>query len=147
VNKLSREGRHDEAKVILQQLIKMRPDNPLIWNDLGLACDALGQLDEAVESFRRGIEVHSPAFPPLLFHLAKVLLRRFRRDTPLAHRKTPEAKKMLLEINGLLNSNLDQNPGNIEAHKLLAETLKIAEQDELAAAHLEIVRRAERFTE
>jgi len=143
VTSLSQDGRHAEAKALIQQVILQRENNPLIWNDLGVECSALGQLEEAIDAFRHAIKLSSPPYPSVLFNLANTMFRQFRIDIPLSQRNTPEARRHLSEINYLLNKNLDLAPDNLQAHLLLSDVLVFLGQHDLAALHLEIVRRAE----
>ena len=141
VARLSHEGRHAEAAAILEEILLARPKNPLIWNDLGVALDAMGETERAITAFRRGIALSGPAYPPLRFHLARLQLEAFLRETDVASRKTEAAKAALAEIVTQLNASLDGDPENAEAHRLLAVTYELLQRDDLAALHGEVARR------
>jgi Flp pilus assembly protein TadD len=141
VARFSHEGRHAEAAAVLEGLLLARPKNPLIWNDLGVALDAMGETERAIAAFRRGLVLSEPAYPPLRFHLARLQLEAFLRETDVASRKTEAARTALAEIAVQLNASLDGDPENVEAHNLLAVTYELLERDDLAALHAEVARR------
>lgn len=141
VARLSQEGRYAEAAAILEELLLARPKNPLIWNDLGLALDAMGETERAIAAFQRGIAVSEPAYPPLPFHLARLQLEAFLHETGVASRKTEAARAKLAEIVAQLNASLDGDPENPEAHRLLAVAYDLLGRDDLAALHAEVAGR------
>ena len=141
VARLSHEGRHAEAAAMLEELLLARPKNPLIWNDLGVALDAMGQTERAIAAFRKGIALSELAYPPLRFHLARLQLEAFLQETEVASRKTEAAKAALSEVVTQLNASLDGDSENIEAHRLLAVAYELLGRDDLAVLHAEVVSR------
>ncbi|HEX3967074.1 MAG TPA: tetratricopeptide repeat protein [Edaphobacter sp.] len=138
VERLSGEGRHADAIVLLKRLAEMSPRNPLIWNDLGVEYAAMGDLDEAIAALRQGRAVYTPAFAPILSNLGKFLLQRFLQDSN-AISDTGAGSESLSEAIRLLNASLDRDPENLEAHALLAVAQERAGRKDIAAAHLRIV--------
>jgi Flp pilus assembly protein TadD len=132
------EGRHEEAARSLERLVELSPENPLIWNDLGLEYAAMGDLDKAISAFRQGRAVYAPAFPPVLFNLGKLLLTRFLQSRSPSDSR-PKGMEGLAEAIRLLNASLDSDPENIEAHALLAVAQERAGRKDIAEIHLRIV--------
>ncbi|HEY2894787.1 MAG TPA: tetratricopeptide repeat protein, partial [Pirellulales bacterium] len=55
-------GRPADATALIRQAIARNPAESIFHSNLGEACRALGQIDEAIANFRRAIEL-APNFP------------------------------------------------------------------------------------
>ncbi|HEY2012153.1 MAG TPA: tetratricopeptide repeat protein [Bryobacteraceae bacterium] len=67
-------GRKETASAIghLQEAVRLDPNQPLAWNDLGAGFEAEGKLDDALESFRKALEIE-PGYTSARFNLANGL--------------------------------------------------------------------------
>lgn len=70
-------GRLDEAVAGYRRTLALRPDDPEIHNNLGVALRGQGRLDEAVASYGRALALR-PDYPEAHGNLAMVLLARGR---------------------------------------------------------------------
>lgn len=68
-------NRPQEAVPLLQQAMKVEPENEQIYLYLGIAFEQLGQRDRAVETLRKGVEVAGENRDKLFFNLATNLRR------------------------------------------------------------------------
>lgn len=50
-------NRTADARPILQELVRERPGEPGVWNDLGVAMDNSGEFDEAVAAYTKSVEL------------------------------------------------------------------------------------------
>lgn len=55
VRRLSEMGMHAEAAQVLSERARLSPQNPMVWNDLGVEYVAARQPEEARESFTRAL--------------------------------------------------------------------------------------------
>jgi len=98
------DGRHyTDAVEKLQHVVALDPRSMRGWDNLGLALEGLGRLDEAAEAYRKAValnvaEAVPSVWPPL--NLATLLLRLDR---------TPEALP-------LLNEALKYDPNSAQVH-------------------------------
>lgn len=81
---LRRAGRPREALVHYEQFLSAIPSDPIVWNNQGGAQLDLLQVDDAIASFRRAIEL-DPKYTLAHRNLAAALLRAGRREEALAH--------------------------------------------------------------
>lgn len=63
-------NRTADARPILQELVRERPGEPGVWNDLGVAMDNSGEFDEAVAAYTKSVELQ-PDFRLGWINLAK----------------------------------------------------------------------------
>lgn len=54
---MAREGLWSEAYFRFQQAAGARSDDPRVWNNLAVAAEGLGRFDEALEHYRKALEV------------------------------------------------------------------------------------------
>jgi tetratricopeptide (TPR) repeat protein len=119
VEKLDLAGRHPEACEILNQLLAASPQNPVIWNDLGVQYEACGQIDRALEALRRG-HLCDSTYPPILYNLGTFTLNKFVSLQNSARLTDSEGSELLRKAAEFLNANLDRDPNNADAHYNLA---------------------------
>lgn len=82
-----RTERVDEALVLLEQALKLQPDDPFILDSMGWALFKAKRLDEAEAHLRRAY--NGRADPEIAAHLGEVLWQRGQRD---------EARKLFAEV-------------------------------------------------
>jgi predicted Zn-dependent protease len=119
VEELDLAGRHPEACEILNQLLAASPQNPLIWNDLGVQYEACGQIDRALEALRRGHRCDS-TYPPILYNLGTFTLNKYVDLKNSGQLIDSEGLELLRKAAEFLNANLDRDPDNADAHYNLA---------------------------
>ena len=54
-----KEGRHEDAIKIYRSILKIQPDNVIIYYNLGVTLRELGKIDEAEACYKRAIELKS----------------------------------------------------------------------------------------
>jgi len=146
VEKLDRAGKHVEACEILLQLLAVSPRNPLIWNDLGVQYGAAGELERALDALRRGYLCDS-TFPPILYNLGKFTFDRMMLLHTSGDLSTSEAQEMLRNAVAFLDTNLDRDPQNADAHHYLALAYAFAQNERRARAHREVALRMKKELE
>ena len=57
---LMREGKNDEAGVLLRRASKADPDNPTLHKMLGASLANSGEMDSAAKEYRRYLEIAAP---------------------------------------------------------------------------------------
>ena len=68
-------GMHAEAAEALEKRARLSPENPMIWNDLGVQRVAAGQVSDALIAFQRALEAF-PEYPMALYNLGKLSFDR-----------------------------------------------------------------------
>lgn len=140
VEALAEAGKHLEACEILEQLVKVSPRNPLIWNDLGIQYEASGQTEKAFNALRRGYQCDS-SYPPILYNLGKFTLDRFLKLRKTGELAAAEARSLLDKAITFLNANLDRDPDNADAHYNLALAYALAQNEQRAHVHMTVALR------
>lgn len=72
-------GRAQDALPLLREATRISPENPLIFQELGLSLDALGRFAEAVESLHKAIELAPDAERPHFF-LGRIYRRSGQKE-------------------------------------------------------------------
>lgn len=148
---------HDDAKAAIahfQQYVAARPGDAYGHALLGSAFQAAGRFDEAVSEFERGLAIE-PDSPEIEVNLAKIYvyqkktdkaLELFRKGMPGVEPDAPvfylyaSALKdtgKLTEAESNIRRAIQLEPKNIDAHKLLAEILRLEDKKDEAAAEVE----------
>lgn len=76
---LGRLGRHVEAEAALRQALRLRPDDPMLLDTLGVALEHQERYNEAAAAFERAIALQ-PAHPIAHIHLSNVLRKSGRAE-------------------------------------------------------------------
>jgi Flp pilus assembly protein TadD len=137
VESLIQNGKHLEACAILEKLSTLSPNNPLIWNDLGVQYEAAGHLDKALIALKRGHKVDS-TYPPTLYNLGKFTLDLCTTLNNSGVRSNAELQVMLGEAIHFLNANLDRDPDNADGHFQLALAYALNQDEPMAQAHMTV---------
>ena len=72
---LHREGDHAAAAAAYRALLSYKPDNPMLWTNLGAALRSIGKLDAAIICHRRALH-HGPKNPTAIANLGNALRER-----------------------------------------------------------------------
>jgi predicted Zn-dependent protease len=134
---LAAKGKHQEASEILERLVKISPQNPLIWNDLGIQYEAAGRTEEAFTALRRGHQADS-TYPPIWYNLGKFTLDRFIRLYQSGEMTEVHKEELLKRAIQFLDGNLDRDPENADAHYNLAIAYAFCKDEHRAKAHMEV---------
>ncbi|MBM4284509.1 MAG: tetratricopeptide repeat protein [Deltaproteobacteria bacterium] len=76
--------RHDEGLLYLRSVIRMQPDDPQAWFQLGQALVRLNRHQHALEALRRAVTLKAD-FAEAHYHLGLVCLRLNQRETARKH--------------------------------------------------------------
>jgi len=109
--------RFTEAVELLRRADSIKPNDALIWNNLGSALGEIGDIDGALDAFRRSCEL-APNTAAAWFNLGKAL-----EQQGYVH-EAQEALKRVIEI----------DPKHIPAHVVYAQTLRSLGRTAEAAA-------------
>ena len=108
-----------EAAQAFAQAIKLNRDNPLIYNNLGLALFDMNRPDEAQACFCQAIEL-SPDYPEAYFNLGRIL----------------QKKNSLSEAEHCFRRTIELLPDHLYAYSRLAVVLIITNRFEEAESYL-----------
>ena len=109
--------RYKDALELLRRADAAKPNDALIWNNLGSALGELGDIDGALNAFRRSCEL-APRTPAAWFNLGKAL------DQQAYTREAQDAIKRLLEL----------DPNHLAGRVIYAQTLRALGRTADAAA-------------
>jgi tetratricopeptide (TPR) repeat protein len=116
---LRQAGHNDDALSQLKRTIKRRAPYAAAFYELGVLLSSLSRHDEAVEAFRRGLEI-APMMPEFSIQLGRAFLRR---------KNSAEAKLAFARA-------LEISPGSPDALLGMASAHKGVGEDEAAADYL-----------
>jgi len=164
------EARYDLGTIMVQQrdfaqaleqfnlALQTKPEDPMIWNGLGIAKAHLGQMDEAISNYRHALSLN-PNYDNVLSNLGATLLAQGKYDEAIEmceralrlrpnHAETHAALAAALWNRGRVDESifhnrkaLELNPDLLDARFNLGWTLfKTGNYDE-AITHLEYVLR------
>jgi len=104
---------------IWRDTVAKRPGHPRAHNNLGAALQAVGELDEAIEHYRRAIEL-LPAYAEAHLNLGETLQARGKTQSAIEH----------------YQRGLELKPENAEAHNNVASLLASQGRNREAIVHL-----------
>lgn len=116
---LSDAGRHGEAARVLHERAMLSPQNPMIWNDLGVEHAAAGQPDEAHAAFRRALKALED-YPPSLYNLGRLAMERCAEERAKEHPSEETIGKLATEAIHWLGGNPADDPLRYPVHVALA---------------------------
>jgi tetratricopeptide (TPR) repeat protein/GR25 family glycosyltransferase involved in LPS biosynthesis len=82
-----RQGRHDEAVLLLKKTLQLKPDCPCAHNNLGIALKKQGDLSAAVASYNTALKLN-PNYPDALYNLGIALQKQGDLEAAIASHKT-----------------------------------------------------------
>jgi Flp pilus assembly protein TadD len=128
---------HAEACEVLEERASLSPENPLIWNDLGVQRVAAGQPSDALIAFKRALEVF-PGYPVALYNLGKLSLDRCLEELRLRGRQKQNDQILGLatEAAKYLRESVANDPSLSCAHELLHKVFGILGDRQKASSHL-----------
>jgi tetratricopeptide (TPR) repeat protein len=144
-----------DSVALFEHTLEVAPRNPLIHYNLGIVLASQGEIERAIEHYRRAVE-QNPRYSKAHANLAHALLRLGRTEEGLLHyRLALELQPHWLDVRHRLASALasqgrgqdaievyragvELDPRSATAHTLLAEALRAAGRLEEAAVHYRI---------
>jgi Flp pilus assembly protein TadD len=116
---MSETGMHAEAAQALGERAKFSPENPMIWNDLGIQHMAAGQSDEAYAAFVRAHRA-LPEYPLPLYNLGRLAMGRCIQEQAKQRSSIDLLIESATEAIGHLKESLERDPLLTHAHVLLS---------------------------
>jgi tetratricopeptide (TPR) repeat protein len=134
-------GMHAEACEALEERASLSPENPLIWNDLGVQRVAAGHPPEALIAFKRALEVF-PEYPVALYNLGKLSFdrcleeQRIRGGQKQADNVNDQVSELATEAVKYLQASIAIDPSLACAHELLYRAFGVLGDRQKASSHL-----------
>ncbi|MEE9370392.1 MAG: tetratricopeptide repeat protein [Sedimentisphaerales bacterium] len=89
---LSKSKRPDEAVVQFKRALRIKPDEPDVYNNLGAALKEMGKINQAIDNWKKALAL-DPSHPDAHFNLGLVLGRQESHDQAIYHfQKALQAK-------------------------------------------------------
>jgi tetratricopeptide (TPR) repeat protein len=123
-----------QSKVaIWQHAVDIRPQNPFVHNNLGIALAAAGRREEAIEQYRQALRL-KPDFAEALGNLGLALADLGRTDEAIEqYRQTLRQKPDFAEVHNILGAFLAGSGNTAEAIEHYHEALRL--KPDFAEAH------------
>ena len=130
-------GMHAEACDALAARASLSPENPLIWNDLGVQRVAAGQPADASIAFKRALEAF-PEYPAALYNLGKLSFDRCLEEQRIRGRRRHDDQIHALATEAVqyLQASLVADPSLASAHELLYRAFGALGDPQKAGSHL-----------
>ncbi len=130
-------GMHAEACEALQERASLSPENPLIWNDLGVQRVAAGQPADALIAFKRALEAF-PEYPAALYNLGKLAFDECLAEQCIRGRRRQDAQIHALATEAIkyLQASIAVDPSLACAHELLYRAFEVLGDPQKAGSHL-----------
>ena len=135
-DRLAKARLHDKAAVVLQAAIKLDPDRPETYNELGLVLAQTGRLDAAIPHFEQAIALQ-PDYADAYNNLGNVLRRQNRPDeAAVKYRQALRFNPALPEVHYNLGMLLQAQGQTAEAIHELEEALAL--RPDYVKAHINL---------
>jgi len=128
----------DPAGALREYELALReaPDDPMIWNNRGVALSSLGRYDEAMGSYRKATELR-PGYWMAWFNLGKAIQRKARdisgkKGRGMGGRMPPEKERALEEAITIYDRALALNPAHTSTMNNKAVALRELRMNEEA---------------
>ena len=110
---------HAEAAQTLSERARLSPQNPMVWNDLGVEHVAARQLVEAHEAFIRALSA-VPDYTPSLYNLARLAMDRCVAEKAKQHPAEDRTRAFASEAIQYLETSLHKDPLDHLTHAALS---------------------------
>ena len=128
-----KEGRHEEAIKLYRSVLKVQPDNVIIYYNLGVTLREFGKIDEAEASYKRAIELKSD-FILAHYNLGNTLKAQGKfEEAKVSFKKAIELKPDYIEAHHNLGSTFERLNKLNEAEASYKKVIKL--KPDLAEAH------------
>ena len=160
-----KEGRHEDAIKIYRSILKIQPDNVIIYYNLGVTLRELGKIDEAEACYKRAIELKSD-FILAHYNLGNTLKAQGKfEEAKVSFKKAIELRPDYIEAYYNLGSTFERlnklneaeasykkvielKPDLAEAHNNLAMIIdKLGRLDEAVACYKKAIKLKPNFNE
>lgn len=170
-NQAQRAGKYVQAEVIWRRVIKVEPNNPAAYYNLGIALNSQNKLDEAAAAYRQSLRIN-PSDAVALNNLGNLLLNQGKLNeaieilqealiVPEQPEKTPASSHTLAnanlgdafwrrgnldEANAACRRAIQMNPNYATAHHCLGNVLQDQNKlDEAISAYRRAIQLDQRF--
>ena len=128
-----KEGRHEEAIKLYRSVLKVQPDNVIIYYNLGVTLREFGKIDEAEASYKRAVELKSD-FILAHYNLGNTLKVQGKfEEAKVSFKKAIELKPDYIEAHHNLGSTFERLNKLNEAEASYKKVIKL--KPDLAEAH------------
>ena len=127
-------GMHAEAAEALIKRAELSPDNPMIWNDLGVEYIAAAQPEKATAAFTRALKVF-PEYPLPLYNLGRLAMGRCIEEQMGRSSSPDRVREFANEAVGFLTDYVQKDPYLIPAHALLCTAYEVLGNETRASMH------------
>ncbi|MGI4826591.1 MAG: hypothetical protein ACRYFU_00105, partial [Janthinobacterium lividum] len=110
---------HAEAAQVLTERARLSPQNPMVWNDVGVEHAAAGQRHEAHEAFRRALKALAD-YSPSLYNLGQLAIEQCAADEATEHPSAERTREFAAEAGQHLEKSLSMNPLHCQTHAALS---------------------------
>ncbi len=110
---------HAEAAQALIERARLSPQNPLVWNDLGVEHVAARQLEEAHEAFTRALRA-VPNYTPSLYNLARLAMNHCVAEKAKEHPAEDRTRAFASEAIRYLEASLHKDSLDHRTHAALS---------------------------
>ena len=122
---LEKEGKFDEAIVLLRQALEVHPEMAEIHYNLGNVLRNKGNLDEAIKSYEQAIE-QAPQFAPSYHNLATILRTKGQVEKAIEqYRQAIKANPSFVDAYSNLGLTLDETGRTDEAIECYQQALQV----------------------
>ena len=123
VRRLSQLGMHAEAAQVLTERVRFSPQNPMIWNDIGVEHVAAGQTGEAHEAFSRALKALAD-YPPSLYNLGRLAMQRLALEQTSEQPSQETIQRVASEAIQYFEASLFENSLQYQSHEALSEAYR-----------------------
>lgn len=116
--RLSDLGMHGEAARVLRERARLSPQNPMVWNDLGVEHVVGRQIQEAHEAFTRALRALAD-YKPSLYNLGRLAVEQCGAERAKAHPCEETARKWAMDAIRYLEKSLSLEPVHYHTHAAL----------------------------
>jgi tetratricopeptide (TPR) repeat protein len=117
-------GNYGAAAQEFRALVKLRPDSPQLWNDLGVAYSMAGNREAAVKAFEKALQLDPTLLPAdLMLGVDLVHLGKPREAIPLFERVLQKRPSDRSSLSGLASAYLETHQFDKAAEVYKRETL------------------------
>lgn len=133
---LAEVGMHTEAAQALAERAKLSPQNPMIWNDLGVQYIAAGQSEVAHAAFKRAHKAF-PGYPLPLYNMGRLAMGRCKEEQARECPSVEKIERLATEAIHYLTESLSRDPDLFQAHALLSSAYKAIGDETRSRLHLQ----------
>lgn len=131
---LAEAGMHAEAAEALAERAKLSPQNPMIWNDLGVEYIAAGQAEKADGALKRAHQAF-PDYALPLYNMGRLAMGRCIEEQAREQPSLELAQRLATQAIHYLTESLSRDPLLGQAHALLSFAYAVVGDDTRSGLH------------